>query len=154
MGSILGFVILLCVVILGILIVIFAIIRRDLTRRAEDVLHKFQNKQILGVSSNANYFGRESLGMKQVRGNGILVLTNNELYYQMLLPREELSIPLDHIIGIEDTVSFLGKSRSMPLLKVVFKTEKGTDSAAWLMKDVNHWKSILVELMDKSAGQV
>ncbi len=154
MGSILGFVIILCVVILGILIVMFAVVRRDITKRAESILLKFQNKNILAVSSSVNYFGRESLGMKQVRGNGILVLTNNELYYQMLLPRKELSIPVDHIIGIEDPVSFLGKSRSKPLLKVYFNTEKGTDSAAWLLENVNQWKSLLEELIDKPADQL
>jgi len=37
--------------------------------------------------------------------------------------------------------SHLRKNKLRPLLKVVFKTDLGeTDSAAWLLKDVHHWK--------------
>jgi hypothetical protein len=117
-------------------------------KRAREVLDRFKDKQIYGVSSNASFFGQESLSMTQIRGNGVLVLTENELFFQMWAPEKELGIKITDITGVEIPRTFLGKTKGKPLLKVLFKNEKGeSDSAAWLVNKLSDWQTA----MDKIA---
>ena len=66
--------------------------------------------QILLQDSGANFFGLESLGGMQLRGNGGLVLTSGCLYFCMLLPRRELKISLEEIEETSLVRSHCGKS--------------------------------------------
>jgi hypothetical protein len=92
----------------------------------------------------ANLFGVRSGGMGQVRGNGVLTLTNRRLHFMMWLPRREVSIDLLNITGIETPKSFLGKSKLRPLLQVNFTDERGDeDAAAWLVADLEEWTETL-----------
>ncbi|BCX03313.1 MAG: hypothetical protein KatS3mg053_1251 [Candidatus Roseilinea sp.] len=76
----------------------------------------------------------------QMRGNGILVLTDDELIFEMWLGGTELRIPLRSIQSLETPTTFLGKSRLMPLLKVVYTTPHGTtDAVAWQVSDLGGW---------------
>ncbi len=136
--------------ILAVWFFVFASIKKELEKRSQEVLQRFRDKKVLGVSAEANFFGQESRGMKQIRGNGILILTDEELYFQMLFPKKELTILVNSIIGVESTRSFLGKTKVHPLLKVDFKNDKDeADSAAWLLKDVDKWKQGLEQLINK-----
>lgn len=128
-------------------IIVFAVAKKFQAKRAKEVLDKSKGKDVLGVSSSANFFGQESLGVTQLRGNGVLVLTNEELYFEMWLPKREFHIPISSIVDIETPKSHLGKTKFRPLLKVVFKNEKGEiDSVAWLLRNVPHWKEGLKKL--------
>ena len=92
------------------------------------------------TSPMANLFGVQSGGMKQIRGNGILLLTSSQLYFRMLLPRRELLVPLGSITSVETSERFLGKTKGRKLLKVDFRNDVGgTDSAAWLVPDPEKW---------------
>ena len=109
-------------------------------KRLMEVTEKLKGKNILCITSNSNFFGLESVGMLQVRGNGVLVLTDEELLFSMWTPKKEISIPLKSIKKTEIVKSFLGKTKFRPLLKVVFQNEKNeTDSAAWLVSNTNKW---------------
>lgn len=99
-------------------------------------------------SSMVNLFGIQSRGMKQVRGNGILLLTASQIYFRMLLPRRELLVPLSSITSVETPKSFLGKTKGRKLLKIDFRNNVGSiDSAAWLVPDLEKW----VETVRRSA---
>ncbi|MBD3278234.1 MAG: hypothetical protein GF388_08040 [Candidatus Aegiribacteria sp.] len=88
----------------------------------------------------ANFFGVRSRGYRQVRGNGILILTDSELFFRMLLPAKELRIPLRSVTSVETVRSFLGKSKLRTLVKVNFRNSQGADdAAAWLVKDTDQW---------------
>jgi len=92
------------------------------------------------TSPMANLFGIQSGGMKQIRGNGILLLTSSQLYFRMLLPRRELLVPLGSITSVETPKSYLGKTRGRKLLEIDFRNDiGGTDSAAWLVPDLEKW---------------
>ncbi|MFH1062197.1 MAG: hypothetical protein V1747_04835 [Candidatus Omnitrophota bacterium] len=117
-------------------------------KRAEEVLLKFKDKKIYGISSSANFFGQESLGMAQVRGNGVLVLTENELFFQMWAPRKELSIKNTDIREVKIPRTFLGKTKGKLLLNVLFKNKKGNvDSAAWLVNNLSDWQSAIDKIV-------
>jgi hypothetical protein len=108
--------------------------------QAQAVQARFPNAQVV----QANFFGQESAGVMQLRGNGALALTDTELYFERLWPRREYCIPLAAIEGIETPSSYLGKTNFQPLLKVVFRNESGQlDSMAWLVPDVKALKQTI-----------
>ena len=99
------------------------------------------------VDRAASFFGQQSRGPGQIRGNGTLILTESELIFEMWLPRREFRIPLASIESLENPKSFLGKSRFTPLLKVVFNDQQGSkDSMAWQVRDLSGW----MEQIDKA----
>jgi len=124
-------------------------INRILSKRTNVYLSRFEGKNVLLLSEGANFFGQESLRYKQIRGNGVLVLTSEELFFGMWLPKREYLIPLENIHSFDTPKSFLGKSRFQPLLKVTFTNDKGqTDSCAWLVRDVHLWVERIQEYVD------
>jgi len=136
-------------------VLLFAVIitmsRRFFARRAHEVVSQFKEKKIHGVTSSANFFGQQSKGMGQVRGNGVLVLTEDELYFQLYAPKRELAISYAALRGVEVVESFLGKTKFRPLLKVDFVNEQGeADAVAWLVSNLDQWKTGLQKIV---AGQ-
>jgi len=121
---------------------VFIPLRRVAAQRAQAARERFPNAKL--IVPGANFFGQESGGVMQMRGNGTLVLTDSELYFERWVARKEYRIPLNAIQAIETPTSFLGKTNFRPLLKVVFKDEAGhTDSMAWLVRDLEGVKRAL-----------
>lgn len=115
-------------------------------RKTQEVMEKLRGRNILKYSPNANCFGQESLGYAQLRGNGVLVLLEDEVYFQMWVPKKEISIPYKMIDRIEIVHAHLAKASPWPLLKISFTNNKGEkDSVAWIFKNVQEWKEILEE---------
>ena len=112
------------------------------------MLDKFDKSEILKVSTRANFFGLESKKSRQLRGNGILILTKNELYFSMFLSKKVIEIPISSIKSIETPRSFLKKSYLMRLLKINFIDELGQEnSVAWVLENLDEWIEILTKLM-------
>jgi len=147
----------------GLLISVFVILvavvtvvmtRKLQARQVTEVLRKFGDKQISGVRYCANFFGQESLGYMQVRGIGVLVLTEDELFFEMLLPKREFRIAVASIHSIETPKSHLGKTKGRPLFKVIFQNEKGQeDSMAWSIKDLYGFKEDLDKIIKDVQAQ-
>jgi len=117
-------------------------------KRTREIEEQFTGKNILLTSRGANFFGQESKGLGQVRGNGVLLLTDKELYFGMWTPKKELKIPIVAIKSIETPKSFLGKSALRKLLKVVFENYMGDlDAAAWYVKDLVPWSQEIERLI-------
>jgi hypothetical protein len=134
------------------LLILLGIARLLEKRRAQQVLARFAGQEVLGLTSNALFFGRESLGMAQVRGNGGLVLTPEQLFFEMWAPRRQVAIPVGSIGAITTPKSHLGKSRFRPLLKVEYKNEAGNaDSCAWLVRNLETWRAALERLVQLRA---
>jgi hypothetical protein len=109
-------------------------------RRTSKILEKYQYREILKQEIGANFFGQESLGLKQIRGNGVLLLLAGELIFEMWFPRRTFTIFLADIRSIERAKKHLRKNILRPLLKVVFLNNNGqTDSMAWWVRDVDDW---------------
>ncbi len=88
----------------------------------------------------ANCFGIESLGKKQVRGTGTLVLTKRELAFEQLVPKRVLRVPIGQITSVDTTRAFLGKTRGGKILRVAWITQDGgSDRAAWQVSDLDGW---------------
>lgn len=120
-------------VVLGITL---SLIRRLAGRREADFRERFPDARlVIGMS---NFFGQQSRGVGQVRGNGTLALTDSELVFEMWLLRREFRIPLYNIQAVERVSSHLGKTVGRPMVKVTFSGDGGQpDSMAWWVADVD-----------------
>jgi len=121
-----------------------------LRRRAvEDLRQRLAGREIIRSDRGANFFGVESKGQGQIRGNGVLVLTPGQLVFEMLLPRREMVIDLRRISRLAKVKSHLHKSVMRPLLRVEYEDGAGgTDAVAWSVKDVEGWISELAAVCD------
>ncbi len=125
-------------------------IRRLCQRRIDDVAHALRGARILRQADSANFFGRQSLGLGQVRGNGVLALTPERLHFLLYLPRREFSVEVASITGIERTRWFLGKSKGRELLQVNFRDAAGApDAMAWLVPDLEEWEQALGDAVSR-----
>src|SRR5687768_119687 len=89
------------------------------------------------IESGALFFGQESRGVMQMRGNGTLILTDDELLFKQWVVNKEFRIPLKSIQSVETPRSFLGKTQGVQLLKVSYLTESGApDAIAWRVGDL------------------
>ena len=112
----------------------------------EDIRRDVGEERVYNVE-DCNFFGRQSVGYKQWRGNGVLALTDKGVHFRMLLPRKSLFIPLGSIREISHPRSFLGKSKARDLLRVDYVNEAGEDDAcAWLVPSLQWWNEAFAAL--------
>lgn len=123
-------------------------IKKLFRKRIHEIMARFDNSDIILTSKTANFFGQRSKGIRQIRGNGVLILMNSLLFFEMWHPKKTLEIPLNLIRQIEVTKSFLGKSRFRDLLKMTFINLEGErDEAAWLVDDLENWVTTFRSLL-------
>jgi len=91
------------------------------------------------TAAGANFFGQTSSGLAQVRGNGILILDHEQLFFEMLLPRRALYIRLEDIIEVDVVHKHMGKSAGRPLMRITFMLNGQADSCAWYVKHMYDW---------------
>jgi len=116
------------------------VVKKLFQQRISEILDEFKDKNIIISLNSANFFGQQSRKSTQVRGNGVLVLTAEELYFEMWRPKKILQIPISSVLKIEITKSFLRKSVFRKLLKVVFTKQEGEeDAAAWWVTSLEKW---------------
>jgi len=128
------------------LIIFFTLLRfilKKVTSSMKDLIsEQFQEEDIIMQEAMANFFGQESRGAGQMRGNGALILTNDALHFTLLLPRRSWVIPLENITEMSLPRKHLGKSKMCDLLRVDYldntDNEKG-DAIAWAVKDPESW---------------
>ena len=143
--------------VLAILVVIasaFAVVLIPVSRRAKRARAGLE-EELGGTatrSANARGLGLQSRGRGQVRGNGWLVLTPEELRFRQWIPQRETTIPLPAVtsVGIERT--WLGKWVGSELLCVRWSTSDGSEDAmAWQVPDVEGWLAALHAPADRSS---
>ena len=54
-------------------------------KRREEVENRFRRQKIIRQHSFAHFYGRESIGHFQARGNGVLVMTADEIHFLQAL---------------------------------------------------------------------
>lgn len=125
-------------------------VRAVARRREAEADEALMGERILLRDPSANLMGVESAGMGQVRGSGVLSLTEHRLHFLMWLPRREVVIPLSRVTGIETPERFMGKTKGTPLLQVSFTGQDGReDAAAWAVRKLPAWRDRLEELLER-----
>ena len=119
-------------------------------KKAKKIFNEFETEKMKAFDSSANFFGFKSNGFKQIKGNGILVLTEKEIVFERWLPEKRFTISVESIENVEETNSFLGKTKGDSLLKIDFLDEKGNlDSCAWQVNDLEQWETDLTLVKNK-----
>lgn len=140
--DVLGFVVLLLLALVVFFAIVFGgvfLVLRN-TARQKEASARERYPDARQIDRAASFFGQESRGVTQMRGNGTLILTESDLIFEMWVPNNAFCIPLRSIQSLESPSSFLGKSRFTPLLKVVYTNEQGTtDAMAWQVPDLGGW---------------
>ncbi|HKO38243.1 MAG TPA: hypothetical protein VJU14_07745 [Solirubrobacterales bacterium] len=99
-----------------------------------------QGLDLLLEEPGANSFGVESGGPWQVRGNGNLALTGDELLFAQWVPDRLLRIPRRSIVAASTVDSHLGKRIGRPLLRVAWTAADGSeDAVAIWVRDPDRW---------------
>lgn len=101
---------------------------------------RYQAGEVILSDPAANFFGLESKGSAQVRGNGALALTADHLWFSLLTPQTEITIPLADVLEVSLVEGHLGKTMASPLVHVRFRAADGEDAAAWLVRDPERWQ--------------
>lgn len=115
-------------------------LKRVFRTRREEVEKRFQGQKIILQHNFAHFYGRESIGHFQIRGNGVLVMTAHELYFLLALPRREFKIPIHNITAVSNPRSHLGKSNICKLLRIDFSNGEKKDAIAWMVgRNVEAW---------------
>jgi hypothetical protein len=139
-------VIVLVVSILAFVALLFVLIMFPVARRARRLKAEMQAEvgDDAERSENVQGLGLESRGKGQVRGNGWLVLTTDELRFRQWVPDRETRIPRAAITAVETDRWWLGKSVGVKLLIVRWRTPEGGDDAmAWRVRDLDSWLAAL-----------
>lgn len=137
--------ILLVPVLLAVLCLALRSILNNLKRkRAEELFRNYHKDRIIYFSREVNFFGKHSDGSLNIKGNGSMLLTPDQLHFKKWIPVQDLIIPIENIKNVERVDSFMGKSKNRPLLKIDFNNKNGEmDSAAWLLDNMHNWEKFL-----------
>ena len=137
-------------VVLGVvsLLVLLRLFFSSTRKKLENHIQKnFSKNEIIGVTTNANFFGEQSKGAKQVRGNGALVLTKDRIYFIRAVPFKEYTIPLKSVSKVSLPNSSNGKSIFSKLLCIQYETGSELDAVAWAVKNPESWKKSIEKLV-------
>lgn len=96
----------------------------------------------------ATFKGQRSHRFSQAQGVGYLVLTHDELYFEMGLLDKVLSIPVGSITGVDQGTRMLGVGTIRPMLKVEFEGDDGEmDEIVLMVKELREWKQAIAHAM-------
>jgi hypothetical protein len=120
-----------------------ALVRLWLRRLAEAAQAELEARcpgEKVVLRDGANFFGLDSAALGQVRGNGLLVLTDRKLLFRRAVPGRWIEIPLEKVRGVGNPRRFLGKGCLSRLLVVRFTNEEGGEnSVGWAVRDAEKW---------------
>lgn len=138
------------VIILGAIFGVMYFVVRPMARRSDQAARQEYPDARL-VDTSASFFGQESRGAAQMRGNGTLIVTDSEIIFKQWVTNREFRIPLRAIQSIENPNSFLGKSRFTPLLKISFVDDTGKiDAMAWQVHELSGVQQAIEEARAKA----
>jgi len=94
----------------------------------------------LRVAPMTQFYGVVSAGRGQLRGDGVLILTAEELRFDMWSPERRLVIPLAAVLTVDTTKRHAGRYSVKPLLRVAWRDAHGLeDAAAWALTERDEW---------------
>jgi hypothetical protein len=127
------------IVLVGVVVIFFVHLKRRQDEIEANFQKRFAGKEIQFMDKHALYVARESDGYSHFRGQGYLVLTEDELYFERQLVKRTIKIPTGSIVRVETAKRLAGQSPGM-MLKVVFRNQEGKqDAIGWKVKELDQW---------------
>jgi len=127
-------------VLFAVAVVLVRVLRGLSNKALREVISDWEAEGVIILDKSSNFFGCESMESLQMRGNGVLVLTQSGIRFRMWLPELILKIDWPNIHDVETVRTHLGKTIFKPLIKITFINKTGeSDSAAWFVKNHEQW---------------
>src|SRR6056297_3459672 len=107
----LNILIIIAVAVFGALFIFLFSLKKIVKRRVQTLFNRFSDCNIIEHERFANCLGIESRGLTQIRGNGVLILTEEFIFFQMIIPKNEILIPIKDIRKTGVVFSHLKKTK-------------------------------------------
>jgi hypothetical protein len=92
----------------------------------------------------ANFRGRASDGIP-IRGNAVVLLTSRAFRIVILWPRKEIEIPLERLVRLEVSRSFMGRFEPDGFLILHHRTDAGGDAIGLTLRRLPLWVADIVK---------
>ncbi|TFF87704.1 MAG: hypothetical protein EU548_09900 [Promethearchaeota archaeon] len=113
-------------------------------RRTSKILKQYPDGEIIKKSIPATYLGGEKRKFNLFRGTGLLILTKDNLYFEYIIPRKKIQIPIKAINKVELTKWFSKRTKGKPVIKISFINRKGKSvSKGWIVKESQKWLDLI-----------
>lgn len=127
-----------------------------LWRRQQIVLQRVEERikeqKIILPVEHIMFRAVESSGYSQASGMGYIALTENILYFEMVLLDLVINVPVSCLKGAELVYRLKGVSPGRKMLRIKFRNEKGQeDSIAINVKDLEHWQNTVNAVCKRGA---
>jgi len=119
--------------------------RRRQTKAYGDALLAVEGAEIVLEEMSALEIGKNNAGEQAVLGRGILLLTQDQIYFQRLLPRSEIRVKRARILRVErpDFTAGIGNAGKR-LIQVHFTSPQGQEqSHTWMVEHHSAWVDAL-----------
>lgn len=134
------------------LVVDVALVRWGINRSRNEAINALREavgRERVYQVEDCNFLGQLSKGYLQVRGNGLVALTDRGIHFRMLLPRRYLFIPQEKVDSAALVDSFLGKPGRGKILRVDFRTAGGgEDACGWRIPFPDWWVEAFVAIRE------
>ncbi len=126
---------------LGSLVIIFGSIIWWLRREKRAITRRWEQEGLVFLRGpvGVNFSGLESKGSGQIRGNGFMALTGQDLRVVRAVPPAEWGIAHNQIKQVVLESSFLGKRRGMKVLVITFEQAGQLDRLGLYVGDNTAW---------------
>ena len=129
----------------------FLFVRRLRNRAQGDLEAMVGAEHVVLVDRSANCAGHDDPDTVQLRGAGVLALTEDALHFMLWMPRDRhLQIPRSGVRTATATRAYrragFARASFRPMLRVEFRTKAGADaSIGWSTTDAEAWCDALNE---------
>jgi len=139
------------------LIVLFFIrLRRNQDEIQALIEAKFGGKNMIVRDPMAYLVAQQSRGYSQNQGNGNLILTEDELFFAMTMPKTVISIPRKNVGEVKRVSRMCAQQRlGQVILKIQYTDDLGREDALGLkLKDMDRWETEIGKMRSRASGKV
>ena len=113
---------------------------------------KLKGEKVIMPTEHIRFRALESSGYSQTDGMGYIALTEEFLYFELILLDLVITVPTNRLCGVEFVRRLKGVSPVRKMLRIMFINENGkNDSIAINVNDMEQWKSEISKICEKTA---
>jgi hypothetical protein len=122
------------------IVLLFVRLKKRQDELAASIERRFRGKRIRMQDKHAFFIALKSDGYSHSRGQGYLVLSDEELYFERLIARKVVPIPFGAIVSAGKTRRLAGQNLVRNMLQIEFKDKNGNlDAIGLVVKELDRW---------------
>ena len=108
------------------------------------VERKIKGQNVIMPTEHIRFRAVESSGYSQASGMGYIAITENFLFFELVVLDLTITVPTSRIQGAEFVYRLKGVSPGKKMLRIMFVNENGEDdSIAINVKEMEHWRNTI-----------